>query len=121
MKTSTGNSGVICGREKLELTAIADRALRQTWAFGPGLEYRSHFFGAHESAADISIFRTGIERDEPIAVLAIGLEPVADFLRPLPEYLRAFGASSIMKNSLNSMQQFCFRSFKGLFKGLLKR
>lgn len=93
MGTNTGNSGVIVGRETLELTAITDRALRQTLALGPGFEYRPHFFGAHERAADISVFRTGIERDEPIAVLAIGLEPVADFLRPLPEYLRAFRAS----------------------------
>ncbi|HEY4836164.1 MAG TPA: hypothetical protein VII07_15985, partial [Bradyrhizobium sp.] len=44
------------------------------------------------SAADIFVFRRGIERNQPIAVLAVGLEPVADSLRPLAENLRAFRA-----------------------------
>jgi hypothetical protein len=72
-------------REKaLELAAIVGLALRQTF-----LKRHSHLFGAHESPTDIPVFRTGIERNQPIAVLAIRLEPVADFLGPLSEYLRA--------------------------------
>jgi hypothetical protein len=74
------------------MTRFADRALRHTFDFGPGFNRHSYFFGVLESPADISIFRTGVERNEPIAVLAVRLEPVADFLRPLSEYLRAFRA-----------------------------
>jgi hypothetical protein len=66
--------------------------LRRTFGFWPGFKHHPHFFGVQESAADIFIFRTGIERNQPIAMLAVGLESVADFLRPLPEYLRAFRA-----------------------------
>jgi len=80
------------GREKLELTAIADRALRHAFGFGPRFKRHSHLFGAHESPADVSIFRIDIERDQPIAVLAVCLEPVADLLRPFSEYLRTFRA-----------------------------
>jgi hypothetical protein len=75
------------------MTRFGDRALRHTFVFGPGFKRHSHLFGAHESPADISIFRTGVERNQPIAVLAVRLEPVADFLRALSEYLRAFRAS----------------------------
>jgi hypothetical protein len=60
----TGNSWAsLFNREKLELAAIAHRALRHTFVFGPGFKRHSHFFGAHESPTDISIFRTGIERN----------------------------------------------------------
>src|ERR1700730_16728975 len=74
------------------MTRFADLALRHTFVFGPGFNRHSHLFGAHESPADIPVFRTGIERNQPIAVLAVRLEPVADFLRTLAEYLRAFRA-----------------------------
>jgi hypothetical protein len=76
----------------LELAPIPDRALRQIFAFWPGFKHRAQLFGAHEGAADIFVFRRGVERNQPIAVLAVGLEPVADFLRPLSENLRAFRA-----------------------------
>jgi hypothetical protein len=75
------------------LAAIADLALCHTLVFGLSFNRHSHFFGAHESPADIPVFRTGIERNQPIAMLAVRLEPVADFLRRLSEYLRAFRAS----------------------------
>ena len=55
--------GVLLSAPPLELTAIADRALHHTFVFGPGFKCRSHFFGDHESPTDISIFRTGIERN----------------------------------------------------------
>jgi hypothetical protein len=71
---------------------IGDRALLRTFALGPGVNRHSHFFGARERPADIFIFRSGTERNQSIAVLAVCLEPVADFLRPLSEYLRAFRA-----------------------------
>jgi hypothetical protein len=77
---------------KLDLASIADPALRQNFVFWPGFKHHAHLFGAHESPADIPILRSGIERNQPIAMLAVGLEPVADFLRPLPEHLRAFRA-----------------------------
>ena len=76
-------------QDKLLLTEIADRALQHAFVFGLGIKRHSHLLGAHESAADIPIFRTGIERNQPIAVLAVRLKPVADFLRPLSEHLRA--------------------------------
>ncbi len=98
---------------KLELASIADRALRQTFALWPGFEYRAQLFGAQESPADIPVFRTGIERNQPIAVLAVGLEPVTDFLRSLAEYLRAFRAFDFYfvvdhEMPLNSKAVFCF-------------
>jgi hypothetical protein len=74
------------------LTAIAGRTFRHGFALGPGLKRHSQLSGAHESPADISVFRTGIERNQLVAVLTVRLEPVADFLCPLPEYLRAFRA-----------------------------
>jgi hypothetical protein len=74
---------------RLELPAFADRAGRHAFTSGPGFKCQSHFPGAPERPADISIFRTDIERNQPIAMLTVGLKPVADSLRPLPEYLRA--------------------------------
>ena len=71
---------------------MAELALRCWFVFGLGFKRHSHLLGAHESPADIPIFRTGIERNQPIAVLAVRLKPVADFLRPLSEYLRTFCA-----------------------------
>src|SRR3979409_1882982 len=66
-RTSTVRTGIpgqsLHSRDKLELTAIADRALHHTFVLGSGFKCRSHFFGAHESPTDISIFRTGIERN----------------------------------------------------------
>jgi hypothetical protein len=76
----------------LELAAIADLALRRGFALGPVFKRQSHLFGAHESPADIPVLRAAIERNQPIAVLAVRLEPVADSLSPLPEYLRALRA-----------------------------
>jgi hypothetical protein len=75
------------------MTRFGDRALRDTFVFGTGFNRHSYFFGVLESPADISIFRTCIECNQPIAVLAVRLEPVADFLRALSGYLRAFRAS----------------------------
>jgi hypothetical protein len=74
------------------LTAIAGRTFRRGFALGPGLKRHSQFPGMHESPADISVVRTGIEGNHPVAMLTVGLEPVADSLCPLPEYLRAFRA-----------------------------
>jgi hypothetical protein len=79
-------------RDRLELTAIADLAWRRRFFSRLGFKRHSHVSGARESPADIPVFRTGIESNQPIAVLAVRLKPVADFLRPLPEYLRAFCA-----------------------------
>jgi hypothetical protein len=50
-------------------------------------ERNSHFSCTREGAADVPIFGSGIERNQSITVLAIRLKPVADFLRPLSEYL----------------------------------
>jgi hypothetical protein len=108
----------------LVLTTIVDRALLHTCGLGPGVKCHSHFFRVHESPADVSVLRTGIERNEPIAVLAVGLEPVADLLRPLPEYLRAFRAFNSYfffdhEMSPDSMRAFCLPWFKDLSIGLL--
>jgi hypothetical protein len=67
--------------------------LRRRFVSGAGFFKRhSHLFGAHESPADIPVFRAVIERNQPIAMVTVGLEPVADSLSPLAEYLRAFRA-----------------------------
>ncbi|MEO7144174.1 MAG: hypothetical protein ABI165_11820 [Bryobacteraceae bacterium] len=68
----------------------ADRSNRRIRGnLGPGFEQHSHFPGADQRTADISVFRCGVEGNHPIAMLAVGLETVADFLRPLTEKLRA--------------------------------
>jgi hypothetical protein len=74
------------------MTGFAHLALSHRFVFRLGFKRHSNLFGAHEGPADIPIFRAGIERNQPIAVLAIRLEPVADSLSPLSEYLRAFRA-----------------------------
>jgi hypothetical protein len=51
-----------------------------------------HFLGVRQRAPDISIFRTSVEGDQPVAMCAIDLKPVADFSRMLPKHLRAFRA-----------------------------
>jgi hypothetical protein len=86
--------------------------LRQTFGFWPGFKHHANLFGARESPADIPVFRSGIERNQPIAMLAVRLEPVADFLRPLSEYLRAFRAFDFYffvdhEMPLNSIAAFC--------------
>jgi hypothetical protein len=103
----------LASARQLDLASIADPALRQNFVFWPGFKHHAHLFGAHESPADIPIFRSGIERDQPIAMLAVRLEPVADFLRPLPEYLRAFRAFDFYffvdhEMPLSSLAAFCF-------------
>jgi hypothetical protein len=52
----------------------------------------SYFFSAHEGTTDIPVLSTCVERDQSVAVLTVRLKSVADILRPLSEYLRAFGA-----------------------------
>jgi hypothetical protein len=96
---------------------MAELALRCRFVFGLGIKRHSHLLGAHESAADIPIFRTGIERNQPIAVLAVRLKPVADFLRPLSEYLRAFCAFDFYffvdhEMPLNQKQHSAFLSLR---------
>src|SRR5438105_7988068 len=91
---------------------IADQALRHSIVFALGFKRRSHFLGAHESPMNIFIFRAGIEHNQPVAVLAVRLEPVADLLRPLAEYLRALRAfdsyffvhREMLLNSINTIQ-----------------
>jgi hypothetical protein len=81
----------IAARTRSAHRVIADLDLCHT-LFEPGFNRHSQLFGAHERPADILVFRTGIERNQPIAVLAVRLKPVADILGPLSEYLRAFRA-----------------------------
>jgi hypothetical protein len=120
-----GSEGQLGGRRlqslhsevKLELTAIADRALGYTFVLGLCFKCHSHFLGALECSMNISILRAGIERYQPIAVLAVRLEAIADFLRPLSEYLRAFGAFNFYffvnhEMSLISMPHSAFQSLR---------
>jgi len=74
------------------LGAVRARACSHNLTLELGFQRHSHFFGAHESPADIYIFRSGVKRNQPIAVLTVRLKPVAYSLRPLPKYLRAFRA-----------------------------
>jgi hypothetical protein len=54
--------------------------------------HKSHFPCVGEGAADVPVLGSGVERNQPVAVPAVGLKSVADFLRPLPEDLRALRA-----------------------------
>ena len=93
---------------------------------GSGFDRHSHFPGAGERTPDIFVFRTGIERNQPVAVLAVGLKPIADFLRPFPEHLRAFGAFDFhffVDHGVlprNPRVAICLPRLKGAFEGLLK-
>jgi hypothetical protein len=78
--------------DELELTAIGNRACRHACGFGLIFKSHSDLFGALQGPADISIVRSAVERDQPVAVLAIRLESVADLLGPFPEDLRALRA-----------------------------
>jgi hypothetical protein len=74
------------------LASVADRALRQTCVFGPTLKQHAKIFGAHKGFSNISIVRTGIKSNKPIALWAVCLKPIPDFLCPLSEYMRALRA-----------------------------
>jgi hypothetical protein len=45
------------------LNSVIANALRHTSGLGPGFKCDSYFFGTHESSTDVSIFRSGIERN----------------------------------------------------------
>jgi hypothetical protein len=47
---------------------------------------------AGERAADVGILRAQFKRDQPVAMLAVGLKAVADLLRPLAKYPGALAA-----------------------------
>jgi hypothetical protein len=89
----SGQTLRVCAEGK-PVSPFPDHALplRHRFVLGPRIKRHSDLFGAHESPADIPVFRTGIERNQTIAVLAVRLKPVADFLRALSEYLGAFRA-----------------------------
>jgi hypothetical protein len=81
--------------DALVLAAIGDRSLCrlcQACGFALGFQRRSRFPGAHERFANIYVFRTIVEGNQPIAVRTIGLKSVADPVRALAKYLRAFRA-----------------------------
>jgi hypothetical protein len=67
-----------------------ENSSRYLWACR--FERNSYFFCIHEGTADVPVFGIGVERDQSVAMLAIRLVFIADILRPLPEYLRAFCA-----------------------------
>jgi hypothetical protein len=68
-------------------------ASRSGWCLRPGcLKGNSRFPSTHKGTTDIPILGTGIERDQPIAMLAVRLKAVPKILRPLSKYHRAFGA-----------------------------
>ncbi|SRR6266404_2222368 len=89
-RSEVADAGLGAVRQKLP--AIGARACSRNLTLEPGFQRHSHFFGAHESPADIYIFRSGVKRNQSIAVPAVRLKPVAYSLRPLPKNLRAFRA-----------------------------
>jgi hypothetical protein len=77
------------------LAAIEDRSRRrlcEARAAAFVLQRQPHFLGAHERFANISVVRTVVEGNQPIAMPAIGLKSVADPLRAKAKDLRAFRA-----------------------------
>jgi hypothetical protein len=85
-----------------------------------GFERISYFFGAREGTTDICVLGTAIERDQSIAVLAVRLKSVTNFLRSLSEYLRAFRAFDFYFFVNHGMPQKAKRAFSySEFKGLL--
>jgi hypothetical protein len=80
-------------------------------------ERNPHFFSTHESATDIPVLRTRIERNESIAMLAAHLKSVADSLRSLTEYLRAlraFDFDFFVNHEMCPKNTFCYPEFKRL-------
>lgn len=63
-----------------------------SWRLGSRFERRSDLSCARQRPSDVRIFRTELEGDEPVAVLAVDLKTGPDLLRALPEYLRALRA-----------------------------
>jgi hypothetical protein len=120
-------AGAACNsRGRLELAAIGDRGRGGAFGLGPGFKQHSHIPGTHESPADVSVFRTAIESDQPVAVQTIYLKTVADFLRPFSKYLRAFRAFDFYffvnhEMPLDFAPELAFARLKGLCRALLKR
>src|SRR5216684_8200547 len=64
-----------------------------SWRLGRRcFERRSDFSCARQCPSDVGVFRTELEGDEPVAVLAVDLKTGPDLLRALPEYLGALRA-----------------------------
>ena len=84
-RSEVADAGLGAVRQKMP--AIGARACSRNLTLEPGFQRHSHFFGAHESPADIYI-----KLNQPIAVPAVRLKPIAYSLRPLPKNLRAFRA-----------------------------
>jgi hypothetical protein len=101
-------------KKALVLAAIRDLSLSLrllAGGFALGVNRQSHFLGNRERLADISIFRTAVERNQPIAMRTVGLKAVADSMRTFPEHLRAFRAFYsyffVDHEMLHNLEAFC--------------
>jgi hypothetical protein len=56
------------------------------------LDHEPQFLGAHEGPADIAIFRSHVERNQAVAMRAVGLETVTHSAGALAKNLRALCA-----------------------------
>src|SRR5271168_959606 len=78
------------------------------------LDHEPQLLGANQRFTDISVFRVHVEGDQPVAVMAVGLEAVAHFLRALAENLRAFRAldSDFLVDHESPFRQRCRRMLR---------
>jgi len=86
-----------------------------------GFKGQSHFPGARERLANIPVFRSAVERNQSVAVLAIGLKPVADLLRALAEELRApraFDFDFVVDHEISPNRKAGAKEVQSAFEGL---
>ena len=107
---------------RLELASV--RALRQAFIFWLGFKHHAHLLGADEGAANIAIFRSGIEVISRLQCWQLVWKPLRIFRarsRNICEHFvhLIFTLSSIIAMPLTSMAAFCLRYFKDVFEALL--
>ena len=74
------------------------------WRLGCCFERRSDLSCARQCPSDVGVFRTELEGDQPVAMLAVDLKTGPDLLRALPKYLgalRAFNSDLVINHEIH--------------------
>ncbi|MGO8908133.1 MAG: hypothetical protein ACLQDM_02205 [Bradyrhizobium sp.] len=125
---SVGLASLLLGRDELVLAAIHGWSLGrllQACGFAFGVNRQSNVPGAQQRLANISVFGIVVEGNQPIAVRTVRLQPVADPVRALAKYLRAFRAFDFdffidHEMSPEFKGEVCVPRLNGVFEGSLK-
>ena len=74
------------------------------WRLGRCFERRSDLSCARQCPSDVGVFRTELEGNQPVAMLAVDLKTGPDLLRALPKYLgasRAFNSDLVINHEIH--------------------